>query len=97
MGFYVQLSTLGLLSSVAGIKGLPFASLSNAYFRSSNVIYFSGLSTNWTHVMLYSVGNNTVAYIAGTKAAAAALTNLVQADLSNSTYFFGSLTYQTNA
>ncbi len=96
--FRVQLSTLGTITTNVQIQGLPFTSENTTNLSASLVI---GLWQNMTSSYVYLSGrmepNSTVITLCGATAAATSLANLAQADLSNTTYFDGFISYRATA
>lgn len=95
--FTLQLSLKGTITGNLQIQGLPFPSLSAGGLRDAAAIVWWQLATNWINVMAWASGGGTsVADLVGNQAATNLnISNLTTADLLNTTYLSGTLTYRT--
>jgi len=94
--FLVETSTKGTIVGSITIKGFPFSSANISLNRSVGPLIFLLLNTNWVYINLSMTNNSATAEVNG--ATAAGLGNntpLTTADLTNTTYFNGSICYQT--
>ena len=92
--FRVQLSTLGTVTTNAQIQGLPFTSQNTTNLPSAVLI---GFWQNLTTALVYLSGemapNTTAVTLRGAGGAATSLSALAQADLANTTYLDGAISY----
>jgi hypothetical protein len=96
--FSVVLSTLGTITSVVQISGLPFTSDATAGANASlSVGSFSNLTTSVVWLSGVMLPNTTVVQLRALTAAGTSAATLAQADLSNTTTIVGSITYRANA
>jgi hypothetical protein len=96
--FYIQLSTLGTVTTSAQIQGLPFTVENTANQNVACAIsYWSNLTSTVVFVGGFAGPNGTVIDLYGATAAAQGLTALVQGDLSNTTILCGTITYKATA
>lgn len=95
--YFIDLSTLGTITTDAEIQGLPFTV--NASFTGGvNAIQFNQLTTNFVNVQAVIFPNSTIARIRGNMAASTSnALGLVQADFSNITSLAGTLVYRASA
>lgn len=94
---YVGLSAKGTITTAVQIQGLPFASENTANQYAVCAVWFNSLNTNWVHVVAYVNPNATTMDVVGTQAAAASMTSLVTADITNSTALMVAGTYMAAA
>ena len=93
--FTVTLSNKGTMGGNIVLTNLPFAATNPSYIRyGTGSLVWGNLNTNWSYLTL-QVDDGGYFYISGTKTAAANTAQLVDTDLTNTTYFAGSITYIT--
>lgn len=96
--FFVQLSTLGTITNNVQIQGLPFTLENTAgQFASLQIGAWSSMTSSFVFLGGNATANTTAATLLGITAAATGLANLVQADLSNTTALYGSITFAATA
>jgi hypothetical protein len=95
--FDVTLSTLGTVTTVAQIQGLPFTAANVGAVIGSTISFWAGTSSNFVQLSPLVIPNTTTANLFGATAAGATLANVVQADLSNTTRLVGVLVYPATA
>lgn len=94
----VQLATLGTITGVVQIKGLPFPVVNRSGYRATGVVAWANTTTAYTNIV--AIAQETSPTALTLFAAGAATTNLtaqtlVQADLAASTRFIVSVEYET--
>lgn len=89
----VAVSTLGTITGNAQVKGLPFV-VGGTGDRGWAGMYWSGLSIPHVYVSAVSDASGSTMSLFGAAAADNALSNLVQADLSNAATFVINLAYK---
>lgn len=96
--FFVQLSTLGTITSNVQVKGLPFTAenVSNQ-LHSAAIGQFTNFTTSVVSVKGAMLPNTTAISILITTAAAVSNVNAAQADLSNTTAISGTISYVATA
>ncbi len=93
-----QLTVLGTVTGNVQIQGLPFTALNAAnQFGGAAIGFFSGLTTSIVFMASRIIINSTAATLGVMTAAATSLSNLAQADLSNSTGLIFAFTYRATA
>lgn len=96
VSFDLRLLALGTNSGAIVIAGLPFPGYTGDYYGGGSINYFQGLNSSWTCLNMYMVPGATYAYITGVKSAASTtMSTLTASDLTNSTWMWGTLVYQT--
>lgn len=96
--FTATLSAKGTITSSVQISGLPFTADSTSNSFSVGSVQWSSLSTSWVSVITVVTPATTTASVRGCTAAAVAnSTDLVAADISNTTTLVGTLTYRASA
>lgn len=93
--FFVQMSTLGTLTTAAQIQGLPFVT-ENVTFQHPSVTigYWTNFTNGFGHVSGYVVPNDTAISLTGSPVGTpTGMANIVQADLANTTILKGSISY----
>jgi hypothetical protein len=97
LNFYCTLTAKGTISGDIYLSGYPFTSSSdnNSVRYGRNIVAFENLATNWVFLSSINDVNVTYSYLAGLKTAAStsAVTNLTDADLTNTTGLSGSVVY----
>jgi hypothetical protein len=93
----VTLSTLGTITGNVQIQGLPFTAENTTDLRSSCAINWASTTTAYVYLTGILNPNTTAITLAGATAAATALGNLAQADLSNTTFFTATISYRASA
>lgn len=95
--FNVSLSTLGTITTIAQIQGLPFTieNLGANYAPTTTTLYWSGMTSSFVTLVGIGVQNATTINLYGATAAATGLTSLAQANLSATTQIAGSILYRT--
>jgi len=97
LNYYCVLTAKGTISGNIYLSGYPFTSSSDndsvRYGR--NIVGFENLATNWVFLSSINDVSVTYSYLAGLKTAAStsAVTNLTDADLTNTTGLSGSVVY----
>lgn len=93
--FYIQLSTLGTVTTSAQIQGLPFTTENVTNQRVAATIgYWTNFTNQFTQVGGYGAVNNTVIDLFGNPTGSpTGMVSLTQADLANTTIIAGSITY----
>jgi len=100
LNYFCALTAKGTISGNIYLSGYPFTSSSDndsvRYGR--DIIGFENLATNWVFITSINDTNITYSYIAGLKTAAStsAVTNLTDADLTNTSQFSGSVLYNAS-
>lgn len=96
--FGVSLSTKGTITSNVQIQGLPFTSENTTNQASAGCVSnWANLGTSWCSLSLILNPNSTAASLQGVTAAATGQSNLVTADISNTTTLTGSIMYRASA
>jgi hypothetical protein len=91
----VILSTRGTIVGNLRIKGLPFQIPSTVTAKGANACLYSGLNTNWVQVLVTPAsGTSTMSVLGSTAAATSNLTALTTADLTNTSRFIFSFSYE---
>jgi hypothetical protein len=95
--FDVTLTNKGTITTNVQIQGLPFTIQNSTGAGGVMSLYWENLGAN--RVALIAIGgvNTTTATLFGATAAAASLSALATADITNTTRFIGSLTYEASA
>ena len=91
--FDLTLSTLGTITGVVQLKGLPFTAHAGMSIYGSELSYFTNLTTAVVALTATPVGGSAAATLNSATAAAVSLNQLVQGDLSNTTRLAGVLIY----
>jgi hypothetical protein len=100
LNYFCALTAKGTISGNIYLSGYPFTSSSDndsvRYGR--NIIGFENLAANWVFITSINDTNIAYSYIAGLKTAAStsAVTNLTDADLTNTSQFSGSVLYNAS-
>lgn len=94
--FNVTLSTLGTITTIVQIQGLPYiVEALGANYAPTATIYWSGMTSSFVTLVGIGVQNTTTINLYGATAAATGLTSLAQANLSATTQIAGSILYRT--
>ena len=93
--FFVNLSTLGTITTNVQVQGLPFTSQNTTNMIAAATIgLWSGMTSSFVYITGLLSENATAINIFGATAAATALTNLAQGNLSDTSRFLGTITYR---
>lgn len=95
--YHITLSAKGTITTNCQIQGLPFTSLATQYFVSA--VLRQTMATNWVEVIaIINLESTTAANLAGATAAATGnTTNVVAADIADTTTLSGVLMYRASA
>ena len=91
---FVQLSTLGTITGNVEVQGLPFPTVNLTLYRAACAVNWANLNTAVVVVQGFLVSNISVLGLFGMTGAVTTVTQLAQADLTNSTVFAFSISYQ---
>lgn len=94
--FIASLTAKGTLTGNVQIQGLPFTTHATDA-RGSYALQFGGMATNWIYITAAVDANATTAGVRGSAAAAAALSTVVAADISDTTELRGAIIYRASA
>lgn len=92
--FAVTLSAKGTITGAVQIQGLPYTADANVG-ASAGLPYYISLGTNWVSLGGYLFPSTTALAVYGNTAAAATVTALATADITNTTEIRGTVTYLT--
>jgi hypothetical protein len=94
--FGAALTAKGTITGTVVLSGLPFT-VDSVYFA-SDCPQYAALATNWVNIVLVASPNTVTALVRGANAAGVAnSTDLVTADISNTTSLFGSIVYRSSS